>query len=620
MFRLNLYVPFFLAVLVMLVVTVAGVAYMQESTIHSTKKNVANQFSAFLGKNVKHEASVMTECIGFIHKDASVRRAFAARDKRSLYERTRSIYESLGKSIQLTHLYFILPDGTVLLRVHDYGRDLDVVKRSTFLKAQESQAQVYGLEFGIRKNYTLRIVEPWYEGEKLIGYIEMGKEIDKIFEEYTSMLGTDVFMAVKKENFLDSPDFMSRGYDQHREFGDYYIAYATRAIPDQMEKILDGEIDHTDIADRGKEYYVAKTKLSDYSQRNLGYLVFMQDVSLEHRVIYSSVAALAVMLFVLSLLFFGSGSLLIRRKETNINALTSELEEQKNELERFNVKLQNLFDLQQNFVILTDGRRLIMANRAMFDFFGYSTLHDFHQHHDCICDRFIEDDHFFHLKRVPKNELWVDTLQHLPQEKRIVAMLDAYGATHAFNISVNEFEPGNYIVALTDISDTMKKQIALIERVYHDPLTGAYSREFLQKNFRRLRASIKPLRMGVIISDIDYFKEVNDTYGHIRGDQVLQRFVDTLQSSMRPSDYLIRWGGEEFIIVMAVDSLHSLLNATEHLRMTLEQAHFPEVGHLTASFGATLMHETELLSVCIERCDRALYTAKQSGRNQVHTA
>ncbi|MEA2091943.1 MAG: GGDEF domain-containing protein, partial [Campylobacterota bacterium] len=115
----------------------------------------------------------------------------------------------------------------------------------------------------------------------------------------------------------------------------------------------------------------------------------------------------------------------------------------------------------------------------------------------------------------------------------------------------------------------------------------------------------------------DHFKLVNDTYGHNRGDVVLKDFTNIIKNSIRDSDYLIRWGGEEFIVLMRVNAIESLCRTTENIRQRIEDYHFEEVDKITSSFGLTLYLEGEEVTKTIERADKALYIAKENGRNQL---
>lgn len=617
MFRLNLYFPLLLALLSASFITLFSVIYIQENTIHKSKEKVSSQYARFLNQKIDYDVAVLSEYINFIQTQNNLAADFKKGDKKQIYDSVKGIYDRLNRNIELTHMYFIKTDGTVLLRVHDYSRDHDTIDRATFLKAKETQALVYGLEFGINKNYTLRIIKPWYEDGKLIGYIELGKEIDRIIDEYTHLLETNVYLAVKKEIYQNSSGIIESNIKQKSASGNYYIVYHTYDVPPQMESILEDSIDQKDIEFKERQYYVTKMKLSDFSKKDLGYFVFLQDVTMEHRVMYGAIKALFALLAVLAIIFFITGFMLIRKKENNINTLTSELKKQKEELLLFNNKLQKLFDLQKNIVILTDGKSLMMANRTMLDFFGFKNLGAFLEHYNCICERFVEDDRFFHLGKVPENKNWVEILKDFSPEKRIVALLDQEEKTHIFSVSINEFDTYSYIISFADISNTVRDQIKLIQKVTHDQLTGAFNREFLENNIDYIISDVEPKKLGVIMCDIDYFKRVNDTYGHNRGDEVLKQFVNITQKSIRDEDYLIRWGGEEFVILMKVDSLQTLHKISENIRMSIQNTPFEEIQTITASFGATLHQKEETIFTSIARADKALYMAKANGRNRV---
>ncbi len=614
--RLNLTWPMILVTVGMVLVTVLGVVYVEEEMVHRTKAGVVGQFERFLDEKVRYEAAVLEEYITFIKKNPNILDALAKREKTPLYKEVRELYGELNQRVELTHMYFITPEGKVLLRAHDFGRDGDLIYRATFRKAKETGNLYYGLEFGLKKNYTLRVVSPWVVDGRLVGYLELGKEIDTIISEYARLLDTEVYLAVRKSVYRDAPDFVRENM-RHRVATDaYYIVYSTFEVPSQIGAILDGTIDLVDISMRDKDYFVAKAPLTDVSGRDLGYFVFLNDVTLEHSVIGSSVFMFAMILGTASLLLGYAGYTMLRRREEAINALTSELNTQKEEVEYFAMRLQNIFDLQRNIVLLTDGMRLQMANRAMFDFFGFENLEGFLRYYECICERFIENSNYFHLGLLAEGENWVEALQHLPGEARIVAMLDRELNTHVFNVSINAFESDNYIISFTDISNTVLQQMKLKNRAIHDKLTGACNREFLEENGAQILREAEGLYLGVVIADIDHFKAVNDRYGHNRGDVVLQQFAATLRQTIRGGDYLIRWGGEEFVILIKVERKDALTKAVEHLRQRIEAVSFHEVGTVTASFGATFYRAGETFTEAVGRADLGLYDAKAGGRNQ----
>jgi len=596
---------------------VLSVIYIQEDSIHKNKESISKEFTKNLNEKVSAEAVVIGEYIDFIQSVDDISDLFLIQDKKELNNALKDIYDRLHKNVEITHMYFIKNDGTVLLRMHDYGRANDIIGRTTFKKSKESQSLFYGLEFGPKKNYTLRVVKPWIIDGRVIGYIELGKEIDKIINELSHSLNTHIYLAVKKEIYKNSSEFVKNSLSSKVETSNHYIVYNTSSIPQEMESILNGSNSYNDISHDNSEYFVAKEPLSDISGQDLGYFVFLSDVSLEHSVMYGSIKVLSAILFLISIILISGGYYLLHKRERSIFRLTSKLEKRKTDLETFNVKLQKIFDLQRNIVIITDGKKLTMVNKAMFYFFGFDDMDDFSKHHNCICDRFVVNDNFFHLGKVPEGETWVNTIKDLPGDKRIVAMLDHDLMSHAFSVSVNKFEDGNFIVSFTDISNTMIEHSKLKRKITLDKLTGAFNREFFEINIDLIIKETYPSNLGIILCDIDHFKRVNDTYGHNRGDIVLKEFTGIIKSSMRENDYLIRWGGEEFVILIKVNNIKLLKKVTENIRKCIENYNFDEVGRVTSSFGATLYIDGEEISTSIARADKALYIAKDNGRNQL---
>lgn len=123
--------------------------------------------------------------------------------------------------------------------------------------------------------------------------------------------------------------------------------------------------------------------------------------------------------------------------------------------------------------------------------------------------------------------------------------------------------------------------------------------------------------MGLIIVDVDNFKQVNDNHGHQLGDQVLKRFSEILRDNVRKTDVLGRWGGEEFLILCPDTDMFGTERLAEKLRQSVENADFAEDINVTASFGVAAYKEGDNASGLIARADARLYRAKDKGRNSV---
>lgn len=153
-----------------------------------------------------------------------------------------------------------------------------------------------------------------------------------------------------------------------------------------------------------------------------------------------------------------------------------------------------------------------------------------------------------------------------------------------------------------------------------DHLTGAFTRRHLDEVLATeiSRASRSGHGFGVLLCDLDRFKNVNDQYGHRAGDKLLVQTVALLKKMIRKIDVPGRWGGEEFLVVVPeISDLDHGLAAAEKLRAAIEAEDFGPVGPRTASFGVAIYHPGDTAEQLVERADQALYRAKAGGRNRV---
>jgi two-component system cell cycle response regulator len=156
-----------------------------------------------------------------------------------------------------------------------------------------------------------------------------------------------------------------------------------------------------------------------------------------------------------------------------------------------------------------------------------------------------------------------------------------------------------------------------------DPLTGVYNRRFglqrLTEEFGRSIRSGDPL--GVMMLDLDHFKAINDTYGHLVGDRVLQTVVRAARQVLREGDVLLRYGGEEFVIVLPGAGRDDLAQMAERVRRAVSEAEVTEAGQripVTVSIGGSGLPDKNAVNPreLIGMADVALYTAKESGRDR----
>lgn len=170
-----------------------------------------------------------------------------------------------------------------------------------------------------------------------------------------------------------------------------------------------------------------------------------------------------------------------------------------------------------------------------------------------------------------------------------------------------------------DITENVMREEKLENLAVKDQLTGVYNRHFfdaiIDREMELSDQNHRPLSM--ILMDLDHFKKVNDTWGHPEGDEVLKQTARIIADTIRISDLLIRFGGEEFIILLPSTTIEGAENAAEKIRSMLENHIHPVCGKQTASFGVAEKLQGEAFSSWYHRLDKALYQAKQGGRNRV---
>ena len=155
-----------------------------------------------------------------------------------------------------------------------------------------------------------------------------------------------------------------------------------------------------------------------------------------------------------------------------------------------------------------------------------------------------------------------------------------------------------------------------------DPLTGIANRrhldERLSMELARLQRYGQPL--AVIMTDIDFFKQVNDNFGHAVGDQVLKAFATQLKENIRNIDFLARYGGEEFVLVLPNADLAEAVAMAERMRAATKSIRIDDYPlRVTASFGVISAQANESMTEVLARADKAMYRSKSSGRDRVTT-
>ncbi len=292
------------------------------------------------------------------------------------------------------------------------------------------------------------------------------------------------------------------------------------------------------------------------------------------------------------------------------------------DLNLVNQKLKSIIDSQNSLIVIVDNETMIEVNAKVLEFFGFSSLKEMQKHNQCksICERFVRHKDYFHLGLVEENKSWIECLKSRPEKEQVVNMIGKDMEAKAFQTKISKYDSNhNSIITFSDITDIIIEQKLLEHKAQHDKLTAIYNREKIDEVLTKVCqfSSRRKEEVSVIIFDIDHFKNINDTYGHDVGDEILINLASLIKDKIRDEDTFGRWGGEEFILIMRHTNLEDAYNKAQRLKVDIQKNESSDLPKITASFGVTTLEKNDTAKTLLKRADIALYNAKHSGRNCV---
>jgi len=227
---------------------------------------------------------------------------------------------------------------------------------------------------------------------------------------------------------------------------------------------------------------------------------------------------------------------------------------------------------------------------------------------------------FFSLRNAVRTSLAIYLTVSLPQWLILTTNADAVSQQIAVAILISQ---PVYIAALWGVgilkmhaSGIQELANSMSEVATVDALTGVANRRAMEQVLEKITLDAGR-KVALMLLDVDYFKNVNDSYGHAVGDEVLRKLAHEASGLLRSSDLLGRWGGEEFMILALDQESAEASQMADRLRTELAKIDYSQVGNVTVSIGLTTYMPGEALDVCFKRADMALYRAKALGRNRV---
>ncbi len=311
--RARILLPFTFVILSVITAFVVA-AFVHEDRDH--ERDLSERVAAverLFRQGLEKDAFMMQAALAALSRDNGIKQDFLQGNRDALLRRVWPIFDELRQSNRITHLYFTGPNRVNFLRVHQPNRHGDVIDRITTLRAAEVQEAARGIELGPLGTFTLRVVVPWYKDSQLIGFLELGKEINHITEDVHGILGVDLLVLVY-EKFLN-PHLWEKGrqmlghQDDWEHFGTtLVVGRAMEVIPKALIKILDQQEYSYEkvlrIVEAGRNLYIAFLPLTDISGREVGNFIVVQDVTGLRAGFHNSMAMIAtVSIFVGGIVF-----------------------------------------------------------------------------------------------------------------------------------------------------------------------------------------------------------------------------------------------------------------------------------------------------------------------------
>jgi diguanylate cyclase (GGDEF)-like protein/PAS domain S-box-containing protein len=283
--------------------------------------------------------------------------------------------------------------------------------------------------------------------------------------------------------------------------------------------------------------------------------------------------------------------------------------------EERNLLIRALNDSPDCVIITDSDNKIVFVNSSFETLTGYHEIEVIGKHPSFLWKEATLEEKLKTELRESNNHLHFQSFKPNIRKNGTVFYVDQSIA----HIQDENANLSHYVSFSKDSTDRISKENALKDLAAKDSLTDLLNRrsgeQLLMHYDSNRKHHGKPVCL--VMLDIDNFKNINDTFGHAVGDAVLKTIGRTLKEVSRSSDNVIRWGGEEFLIILPDATLEETLVLTERTRKSISDQVNGEVGQVTASFGVAAMFKDETTASFINRADKALYKAKLSGKNCV---
>ncbi len=285
--------------------------------------------------------------------------------------------------------------------------------------------------------------------------------------------------------------------------------------------------------------------------------------------------------------------------------------------------IEAIFNEQSNISVLTDFEKIEFASKSFLELFDLNSLDDFSEHYESFIDIFADkksikcEEGYCNCVFSKDADLFIKQYYEIDEPVVCLKCNDNIYKIHITPIKVEN--ETLYSISMVDITVMHTQKMSALHDAFHDKLTSLYNRlmfdKLLDKEYQRFLRYKRPLSLAIF--DIDHFKNINDTFGHLVGDDILKVLATFFIENIRETDIIARWGGEEFVLLMSETSLKEAYRVCDKLRENIKSLNLPLIPKFTISVGVSVIEVADTKEKFFKKADIALYSAKNSGRDRV---
>lgn len=592
-----------------------------------------------------------------ILRDEKLQTALRTRDRAALLQQATPLFSQLRDNYGITHFYFEDAARVNVLRVHQPERHGDTISRHTMLAAEKTGKLAIGAELGPIGTFTLRAVAPMHDGNELVGYVELGEEIEDVLHDIQAIVGTDHLLTIDKQ-FLKRIDWES-GMRMLGRDADWDLLPGMAAVHQSMDLSRAQAIRITfpgnpsnsvlDLTVGEKHYRSGSIPIEDVAGHRVGNLMILRDTTQHVKEMHATIRSLSLFFLALGGTLIASFYLITHRVERHLDEAhlrsinqglereavqarhIAELESGHDKLRRTQEELQKsaenlrlageVFENSTEGIIITDAKaNILQVNRAFTAITGYSEAEAIGQTPRLLRSS-RHDTAFFQAMWASliefgywQGEIWNrrKNTEAYPEWLSIIAVRDERGSTL------------NYLGVFADLTEKKRADAHVHRLAHYDALTELPNRLLLEDRLKQALTTAQSNNwlVAVLYLDLDRFKAINDTLGHPFGDKLLQGVAERLAGHVRDHDTLARFSGDEFTIVLSdTGNQHNAALVAQKILDALAEPFYLEDQEvfITPSIGIALYPlDAGNKDDLIQHADTAMSHAKARGGNSYH--